>query len=143
MSPIDHTSPLLSIFICRIARRDPDDIRGLALRPSHHRPRPFPGSAAMSVAARHKAEGLQGEVGGADVGGNGRLALMARSVMGARPQAANSRLRDSTGSHSKTMRRLVPGQATKRITGSPGGAPVAEPLARRVRKQTPCQRRSG
>ena len=36
----------------------------------------------MSVAARHKAEGLQGEVGGADVGGNGRLALMARSVMG-------------------------------------------------------------
>ena len=36
----------------------------------------------MSAAARHKAEGLQGEVVGADVGGNGRLALMARSVMG-------------------------------------------------------------
>jgi len=29
-----------------------------------------------------KAEGLQGEGDGADVGGNGRLALMARSVMG-------------------------------------------------------------
>ena len=36
----------------------------------------------MSVAARPKAEGLQGEEDGADVGGNGRLALMARSVMG-------------------------------------------------------------
>ena len=41
----------------------------------------------MSVAARHKAEGLQGEEDGADVGGNGRLALMARSVMGERPQS--------------------------------------------------------
>jgi hypothetical protein len=79
----------------------------------------------MSVAARPKAEGLQGEENGADVGGNGRLALMARSVMGERPKAANSRLRDSSGSCSKTMRRHVPGQATKRITGSPGGAPVA------------------
>ena len=39
----------------------------------------------MSAAARHKAEGLQGEVDEADVGGNGRLALMARSVMGERP----------------------------------------------------------
>jgi hypothetical protein len=36
----------------------------------------------MSVVARLKAEGLQGEVAGADVGGNARLALMARSVMG-------------------------------------------------------------
>ena len=36
----------------------------------------------MSAAARPKAEGLQGEVVGADVGGNGRLALMTRSVMG-------------------------------------------------------------
>ncbi len=40
----------------------------------------------MSAAARPKAEGLQGEVVGADVGGNGRLALMTRSVMGERPK---------------------------------------------------------
>jgi len=41
------------------------------------------------------------------------------------------------------MRRHVPGQAVERIRESPRRRSGSEPLARRVSKQTPCQRWSG